>query len=106
MTHLNLYAWSGKLPPPPLIGFGAKADEDDDGEMSVDGDTRSESVCRQQRSVRGQTQAHIRLDHEFLQTQTMSSYLNITMQTERCTSLYLPNPRYPESLQLGFRRSL
>ena len=47
MTNLNLYAWSGKLPPLPLIGFGAKADEDDDGEMSVGGDTRSESICRQ-----------------------------------------------------------
>ena len=47
MTNFNLHAWSGKLPPLPPIGFGANADEDDDGEISVGGDTRSESVYRQ-----------------------------------------------------------
>jgi hypothetical protein len=59
MTNLNLYAWSEKLPPLPLIAFGAKADEDDDGGMSVDGDTRSESVCRQPKLSARQAQAHI-----------------------------------------------
>jgi hypothetical protein len=90
MTNLNLYAWSGKLPPLPLVGFGAKADEDDDGEMSVGGDTRSESVCRQPKLSARQAQAHIRLDREFLQTRTMSSYLNTTMRTAndvRCNAL-------------------
>jgi hypothetical protein len=90
MTNLNLIRVVRKLPPLPLIGFGAKADEDDDGEMSAGGDTRSESVCRQPKLGTRQAQAHIRLDREYLQTRTMSSYLNITMRMAndvRCSAL-------------------
>jgi hypothetical protein len=81
MTNLNLYAWSGKLLPLPR--FVAKADKDDDGEMSVGGDTCSESVYRQPKLSERQAQARIRLNREFLQTRTMSSYLNTTMRTAR-----------------------